>query len=68
LFFARRHFIYTFFFALAAHLGLYHMKQNKPEGSLKSIVLLGSIGMYDRMLAVVVIRKVRASDILPCVA
>jgi hypothetical protein len=35
---------------LAAHIGLYYMKKNKPEGSLKSIIFLGSMGIYRLIL------------------
>ena len=33
-------------FVLAAHLGLYYMRMNHTEGSLKSILFLGSMGIY----------------------
>src|SRR5260221_7569587 len=40
------------FVVLAAHLGMYYMKQNRPADALKSLVMIGSMGRKFPLFAV----------------
>ena len=40
------------FVMLAAHLGMYYMKQNHPADALKSLVMIGSMGRKLPLFAV----------------